>query len=219
MAKPTQRLAALLATHGYGILMALLLLNLLTLTLSPDLLLRQLVDRFMLAAVTIVSLVATGTTRRRWIIGSTLGVLAVVQLVAFPAGPDEHGGPFPALFFFAYVMPCLIFDVFANARAISERLLAAACLYVVMALAFGQIYEIANSGGAGAFAVLGEVRTLTADEIMYFSFVTQTTLGFGDIVPSSPVARALTMIQATLGVLYLAIVIAALVSGRVAASR
>lgn len=217
MAKHTERIADFLRTNGYGILAALLLLNALTLTLSPDDTLRQLVDRFMLATVAIVGLLASATTTKRWTIGGTLAGLTSIQLLVFPAGPEAHGGILPALYFFAYLMPCLVIDVFSKRRTIAERLLAAACLYVVMAIAFAQVYATINAAPPEvppSFAELGTPTILDADAVMYFSFVTQTTLGYGDIVPIAPAARAVVIIQSTLGVLYLAIVVAALVSQR-----
>ncbi len=45
----------------------------------------------------------------------------------------------------------------------------------------------------------------------YYSFVTMTTLGYGDIVPASPVARMCAVLQAVLGQLYLAVLVARLV--------
>ena len=53
----------------------------------------------------------------------------------------------------------------------------------------------------------------------YFSFVTQTTLGYGDITPKSPVARGLTILQTLVGQLYLAIVIARMVAIQLAQEK
>ena len=46
---------------------------------------------------------------------------------------------------------------------------------------------------------------------MYFSFSTQTTLGYGDILPKSDLARGLAMVQGIIGQLYLAVMVARLV--------
>jgi len=54
---------------------------------------------------------------------------------------------------------------------------------------------------------------------MYFSFVTLATLGYGDIVPRSDVARSLAIIEAVAGQLYLAAMVARLVSLYVASPR
>ena len=51
--------------------------------------------------------------------------------------------------------------------------------------------------------------------IAYFSFVTLTTLGYGDITPAIPLAKFLTYMEAMVGVLYIAILVASLVGARV----
>jgi hypothetical protein len=62
---------------------------------------------------------------------------------------------------------------------------------------------------AGAAVVPGRFSPSSA---IYFSFVTQATLGYGDVVPASEVARGLAIIQAVAGQLYLAVMVARLVS-------
>ena len=52
----------------------------------------------------------------------------------------------------------------------------------------------------------------SAHEIFYFSFVTLTTLGFGDITPATRVARAMVTVEALVGQLYLVITLARLVT-------
>lgn len=47
---------------------------------------------------------------------------------------------------------------------------------------------------------------------LYFSFVTLTTLGYGDIVPATPLARILAVLEAATGVLYIAITVARLIA-------
>ena len=51
-------------------------------------------------------------------------------------------------------------------------------------------------------------------EVMYFSFVTLTTLGYGDVLPISPLARFLVYMEAIVGVFYMAIVVSSLVSAK-----
>lgn len=51
---------------------------------------------------------------------------------------------------------------------------------------------------------------------LYYSLVTMTTLGYGDIVPSSPAARSVATLQAVVGQLYLAVIVARLVGLHVA---
>jgi len=48
--------------------------------------------------------------------------------------------------------------------------------------------------------------------LLYFSFVTQTTMGYGDITPATPLARSLATLQAIAGQLYLTVLVARLVA-------
>ena len=57
------------------------------------------------------------------------------------------------------------------------------------------------------------------DNFIYFSFVTLTTLGFGDLLPVSPLARFLVYMEAVPGVFYMAIVVSSLVGARMPKSE
>lgn len=59
--------------------------------------------------------------------------------------------------------------------------------------------------------LFGQDRALTGAEMIYYSFVTLTTLGYGDIVPVSPSARSLATLEALTGQLYLTVLVARLV--------
>jgi len=54
--------------------------------------------------------------------------------------------------------------------------------------------------------------------VLYFSFTTLTTLGYGDIVPTSPISRMLTSVEAIAGQLYLAVLVARLVGMHIVSS-
>ncbi|MCK5667038.1 MAG: hypothetical protein KAI17_26305 [Thiotrichaceae bacterium] len=56
-------------------------------------------------------------------------------------------------------------------------------------------------------------------DFVYFSFVTLTTLGFGDLLPVAPLARFLVYIEAIVGVFYMAIVVSSLVGARMSGSK
>jgi hypothetical protein len=63
-----------------------------------------------------------------------------------------------------------------------------------------------------AFVIAGDpTRALSWFDCQYYSFVTLTTLGYGDIVPTTRQARSLSMMEAISGTMYVAILIARLV--------
>lgn len=98
-----------------------------------------------------------------------------------------------------------------------NRLFGATCVYLLLGLIFGNIYFFLNAAVPGAFSGLPDSDFL--EQLMalnYHSFVTLTTLGYGDIYPVLPLARTLCYLEAVLGQMYLTILVAALVGIHIA---
>lgn len=99
----------------------------------------------------------------------------------------------------------------------SERLSAALSAYLLAGHFFGITYFQVEQLRPGSFAIAG-VATLPAQldlqTAIYFSYVTLTTLGYGDISPLTPTTRGLAVSEAVLGQLYLAVLVARLVGMR-----
>jgi hypothetical protein len=71
------------------------------------------------------------------------------------------------------------------------------------------LYWVLEQLGQGVFITSGDFSRMTA---VYFSFVTLATLGYGDIVPHTDVARSLAILEGVGGQLFLAVLVARLVS-------
>jgi Ion channel len=91
----------------------------------------------------------------------------------------------------------------------AEHLYAALSAYLLAGIFFGLFYWVLEQIGPGTFVTAGEFSRMSA---FYFSFVTLATLGYGDIVPRSDVARGLAIIEGVGGQLFLAVMVARLVS-------
>jgi len=102
-------------------------------------------------------------------------------------------------------------NVFASGHAIGDRVFGAIVLYLLLGLIWGVMYATLGAYSPGAFDGHPGVTGGLADW-MYFSFVTLTTVGYGDITPVATSARSLAMLEALTGQLYPAIIIARLVS-------
>jgi hypothetical protein len=97
-----------------------------------------------------------------------------------------------------------------RARSIDgEHVYAALSAYLLAGVFFGNFYWTLEQVRPGAFTFAGDFSRTSA---MYFSFVTLATLGYGDIVPRSDVARGLAIVEGVGGQLFLAVLIARLVS-------
>ncbi len=100
----------------------------------------------------------------------------------------------------------------------TSTVLASVCGYIMVGLSFAIAYEILESRYPGAFVLVNPENYAQTGELLYFSFVTQTTLGYGEITPVMPLARSLTIAQAVFGHFYVAVIVARLI-GLVMASH
>jgi hypothetical protein len=89
-----------------------------------------------------------------------------------------------------------------------ERICAALCVYLLAGIAFGGVFAALEAVAPGSLEGAGD----DIGSAVYFSFMTLTSVGYGDIAPLTPAARALAMLEAVFGQLYLAVLIARLVS-------
>jgi hypothetical protein len=91
----------------------------------------------------------------------------------------------------------------------TEHLYASLSAYLLAGIFFGSFYWVLEQIGPGSFQSSGPFTRMSA---IYFSFVTLATLGYGDIVPRTDVARGLTIVEGVGGQLFLAVLVARLVS-------
>ncbi len=94
-----------------------------------------------------------------------------------------------------------------------NRIVGAICVYLLLGVIWAVSYSVLELAAPGSF---GGFETWTSrgwdSEWLYFSFVTMTTLGYGDLLPVSATARAMAYLQAVFGQFYIAILVAGLVS-------
>ena len=104
--------------------------------------------------------------------------------------------------------------VFAPGRVNIHRIQGAVAVYLLAGLVLTQVLHLVSLASPGAFMMLGEVATheRIAPHLLYYSFVTLTTTGFGDIVPVHSLARSFSIVGAIFGTLFPAILIGRLVS-------
>ncbi|HVN39096.1 MAG TPA: potassium channel family protein [Myxococcota bacterium] len=94
----------------------------------------------------------------------------------------------------------------------AEHISAALCVYFLVGLGFGAFFASLDFVEPASLAGARATGALTLADSVYFSFVTLATLGYGDIVPASLAARSLAVLEAVFGQLYLAVLVARLVS-------
>ncbi|MEM7383679.1 MAG: potassium channel family protein [Verrucomicrobiota bacterium] len=92
-----------------------------------------------------------------------------------------------------------------------DRLCSAVAGYLLLALFWGNLYEIILIQQPEAIVELATGEPLAEEHVVYYSLVTLTTQGYGDIVPRSSAARLTAALEGTTGTLYLAALIAFLI--------
>ena len=151
--------------------------------------------------------------RRFWLLSFIIpaaGILFALLVFLF----DIEGNPmgvFAVLQFIItlFLIATLIHYVIRERRIDFQTILAAASMYVLIGLLFARIYFMIDMFFGPMFNQLGR-ETLMSD-YMYFSFITLTTTGFGDLTAASEFGRMVSVLEATFGQLYLVVVIAAIV--------
>jgi hypothetical protein len=105
----------------------------------------------------------------------------------------------------------LLLQIFSAGRVTHVRIQGAIAVYLLFGLGWAHAFHIAGILNPGSFNFpQGEVAAI--GDWVYFSFMTLTTVGYGDITPIRPIARTLAMSEALTGQLYLAVMIARLVA-------
>jgi hypothetical protein len=154
-----------------------------------------------------------------------VAVVVVVLAVAFAAVDAERvfGTPDDRMTYASLALGCVFLvvlitavgrAVFASGRVTYHRILGAIVLYMAVAYLFAIAYHLIKILAPGAFAGIdappNSLRLIT--ELTYFSYVTLTSTGYGDITPVHPIARSLANLEAMIGQLYPATLLARMVT-------
>jgi hypothetical protein len=169
----------------------------------------------------IVLLAGMYAVRERQQIFTTAAVLSILSvtgtslLMTFPGHAMvifSHATMILVLVFFAIA---ILHYVVRSGRVTADKIYAAICAYLLIAYAWAFGYAVLDEFQPGAFASPTEVaRHDYVGRVMqmrYFSFITLATVGYGDIIPRTPGARTMAILEAILGQFYLVALIGRLV--------
>ena len=115
------------------------------------------------------------------------------------------------------VLVAVFADVIRSKRVTADTIFGAIAVYLLFGVIVAMMFQFLNNISPGSVvASVGEAKTIVErydqfGEILYFSFVTLTSVGYGDLTPIGPAARSLAMFEGVVGQLYLAVLIARLV--------
>ena len=121
-------------------------------------------------------------------------------------------GPLGTAVFSAYSTWVLLAGVARSRRITGDVLAGALAAYITAGLAFAVLYGVIGLGNPAAFET-ARAHPASFPDLVYFSFVTLMTIGFGDVTPVAPLARAIVLLEGLFGVVFTTVVMASLVAG------
>lgn len=177
--------------------------------------------RFAFLLLMMLAVYSLGGTRRHfWIALALAAPAALAQLIAY-AAPD---GVFPlvaillGLVFLVYTTARVFASVFRSGRVTTDKIAGAISIYLLLGLVFALCFGIVAKIDPGALRASEALDiTLESSEagaeytFIYYSFVTLTTLGYGDVTPMNHWSQTIAWLEAVVGQLFLAILVARLV--------
>jgi hypothetical protein len=103
-------------------------------------------------------------------------------------------------------------QVFRRDRVDLNKVVGALCIYLLIGTIWALLFQILNDFAPGSFAGLeGHEGAVLSWRFIYFSFVTLTMIGYGDVLPLTTYAETLVILEAIVGQFYLAVLIAGLI--------
>jgi hypothetical protein len=157
--------------------------------------------------------------------GVTLAAMAIAGLpfftllVKLPAAAHRsiiHACMGTYTVFLALVIVVLVRSIFSGYRMTSDKIYAAISSYLLIGIFWAMIYITIEDFDPAAFGRVMPLWGGSASEMIYFSFITLSTVGFGDLVPQTALAQTASYLEAVMGQLFVAILIARLVGLNIA---
>ena len=215
---PNRYLFIIIRETSKGRLLYLLIVLLLYLLLAP------IADRFVrinilfdlfMSVILVAAVYAVSDDKRRAIFASLLGapMLVFLWLSNYYTGDwIVIASSVFATSFFCYAIIRLLMFIFRESRVTKDVLFAAISVYLMMGIMWAGIYAFMSNLDPSSFYI-GSFENKDPNFIYaYYSFVTLTTLGYGDIAPMTDIAYSLAILEAIIGQLFLTVLIARLVA-------
>jgi hypothetical protein len=169
-----------------------------------------------LSIAMISSILACSPSTRHTVVGFAL--ILLMQAVSWIPGLAENrfgplGVPIIALTVFGYTAALMLRKIFFDTPMVtSDTIYGAVSVYLLFGLIWTLAYTILEGIEPGSFLTNGLTIEPNYDRFLGFSFVTLSTLGYGNVVPTTPRADAMASSEAIVGQIYLTVLVARLVA-------
>ncbi len=163
-----------------------------------------------LTAVLASGLLAVSRRRRGFVLAIILGIpffAAIWSNELFESDVTRPLVSVSAICYLGFMTVAMVRYALRRGRMTSDNLYGAACAYLLLGLLWSFAYLLLQGLQPGSFAPPDQGPA----DLLYFSYTTLTTLGYGDIQPVGRTARSLANAQAVSGVLYIAFLVARLI--------
>jgi len=150
---------------------------------------------------------------RWWTIGVTVLLVIISVLAKEFTSPTVTSGVVGACTFvlISGIIAAIVWEIIQLRDIDTSVVLGVLCVYLLLALFFAAVHQILAA--FSSHYVNGAPQPPSAADLLYFSVITLTTVGYGDITPAAESARAVAVLEALTGQLYLVSVVAAVVGG------
>jgi len=185
----------------------------------------------LLALLLVAAILSLCFERHQRLFALLLGIPTVLLSVGGHALPGEAGvgvlfaGHLCEVLFLFGASVLIVKSLFSARTLTFDSILGAVCGYLFLGLAWAVLYSLIEGSRPGSFEIGpklvtgGEPARPLPHVLTYYSFVTLTTVGYGDISPVSPATRTLAWMEAITGQFYLGVIVAGLVSVLVAKGK
>ncbi len=209
--------------NNFSFLLVALLVFLIGVPIAVEI---QLVSVEIIRAISFSALLAIGlwslrSSGRAFSAAAAFVVIGIVLNMLFVYNKQVvfHFGSSMALLAFLFLATVIAMKQIAAGNNISSnRIVGAICVYLMLGVIWALSYGLLEAAIPGSFGGLAEDAASWSwnPDWVYFSFVTLTTLGYGDILPLTIFARTLAFFEAIVGQFYLAVLVAGLVGAYLA---
>lgn len=168
---------------------------------------------------------SVGLSRHRW---PFLGLTAVTLAVRWgELLSDTNSLDITALaltvVWICYALSIIVASLFRQRDVTLNTIMGAVVTYLLVAVGFSMLFQLLELRDPGSFsglpAMVHQDRAELQGWMLYFSLVSITTIGYGDVVPVSELARPIAVMEGVFGQLYLAVMIARLVGLHLSSER
>lgn len=171
-------------------------------------------------AVVLSGAYAASRDRRRRAIAVLLAIptLAARWSFVFLRTPAARGAALAtSIVFYLYTLLLILDYVLRTDEVTGDEIVGAVSVYILIGFVWGMAFGMLDLFSPGSIKnVNGAMQT---GDFFYFSFITLMTVGYGDMYPASPVARSMAIVEAMVGVIFVAVLISRLVGLHAGRSR